>query len=408
MEPAHPDTTRTREPRGLIPVLAAVTAVAPLATDMYVPGFPRIASDLGTSGAAVQLSLTGFLVGLAVGQIVLGPLSDRVGRRPVLLGGAIAFTLLSLACAAAPSIVVLDAARVLQGIAGAAGLVVARAVVTDRFAGVAAARRFSTLSVIVFVAPVVAPLAGALVLALGSWRAVFGVLAAFGALLVAGVWAWVPESLPATDRSRGGLRKTVAAMAGLLRDRLLVGHLLALAFGGAALFGYIAGSAFVFQGVYGMSPTAYGLVFASNAVGMLLAGAAFGRLAGSRPVPVLLASGAAVALASATVLVALLLAGLDTPGGTWACLFGTTAGLGMMLPAAVTTVQERGRSAPGATSGILGGAQFVLGAAAAPLPGLLGVTTAFPTAAVVLGALLLAVAALAGLARPWARTAHRG
>jgi predicted MFS family arabinose efflux permease len=309
----------------------------------------------------------------------------------------------SLAAAVAPDIVALNTVRVLQGMAGAAGLVVARAVIADRFEGVAAARRFAAVTMIVFIAPVVAPLSGALVLAAGSWRAVFAVLAAFGLLLVGAVWMAVPESLPVERRRRGNLRAVLTAMAGLLRDRVLVGYLLALAFGGAALFGYIAGSAFVFQGGYGMSATAYAVVFASNAVGMVLAGAAFGRLAGRLPVPTLLSIGALVALAAAALLTALLASGVSTPAGTWACLFVTTAGLGMMLPAGVTVVQDRGRSAPGATSGIIGSAQFVLGAAAAPLPGILGGATlgALPTAVVVLGGLFLAVAALVGLARPW-------
>jgi Bcr/CflA subfamily drug resistance transporter len=397
LEPA-----RSVRSRGHVAALAGVTAVAPLATDMYVPGLPQIAAEFAASDAAVQLSLTGCLVGLAVGQVVLGPVSDALGRRPVLLAGALAFAVLSLLAAVAPGIAVLDALRVLHGAAGAAGLVVARAVITDRFEGVAAARRFAALSVIVFIAPVVAPLSGALVLAAGSWRSVFAVLAAFGVLIAAAVWVWVPESLPVGRRRPGGLRPMLAAMGLLLRDRVLVGHLLALAFAGAALFGYIAGSTFLFQGVYGLSAAGYAGVFATNAVGMLMAGAAFGRLAGRLSVPRLLAIGAAVALTAAALLTALLAAGVGTLVGAWACLFATTAGLGMMLPAAVTVVQERGRSAPGATSGLIGGAQFVLGAAAAPLPGAIGgaALTALPTAAVVLGALALAVAALVGVARP--------
>jgi hypothetical protein len=245
---------------------------------------------------------------------------------------------------------------------------------------VAAARRFAALAVVVFVAPVVAPLTGALVLATGSWRAVFVVLAAFGLLLAGAVRVAVPESLPVERRRR------------------------------AALFGYIAGSTFVFQGVHGMSPGGYALVFATNAVGMVLAGATFGRLAGRLPVPTLLVIGAVVALAAAALLTGLVAAGAAGLAGTWACLFATAAGLGMMLPAAVTVVQERGRSAPGATSGLIGIAQFALSAAAAPLPGLIGggQPTALPTESVVLGALLLAVVALAGLARPRAAAAGRG
>ena len=401
--PGHgPGEARTdRGPRAgrLVLVLAGLTAVAPLATDMYVPAFPLLADALGASSPAVQLSLTGFLVGLAVGQVVLGPLSDAVGRRPVLLAGAVAFTLLSVVCAVAPGIVLLGVARLLQGVAGAAGMVVARAVISDRFDGVEAARRFATLSVIVFVAPVVAPLAGGLILGAGSWRLVFAVLAGFGVLLAAGVVAWVPESLPPAVRGGTGVRSTLSAMGGLLREPGLVGHVVVLAFGGAALFAYIAGSSFVFQDLYGLSPTGYGFVFATNAAAMLVAGVLFGRLAGRMPLATLLRIGTGTALLAAATLTVLLLAGVSTLPTTWLCLLVTTAGLGMMLPAATTVAQAIGRRAPGATSGLVGGAQFVLGAAAAPVTGAFGVASATPTAAVVLVSLLVAAVALGVTAR---------
>ncbi|MEV7009837.1 multidrug effflux MFS transporter [Streptosporangium sp. NPDC051022] len=386
----------------LLIVLAALSAVAPLATDMYVPGFPGLAQSLETTGSSVQLSMTAFLVGLAAGQLLLGPVSDAMGRRRVLLVGAAMFTVFSLVCAAAPDINVLNVARLLEGIAGAAGMVVARAVLTDRFHGTPEApRHFATLSAIVSVAPVAAPVIGGAILGVASWRVVFAVLAGFGVLLFAGVLAWVPETLPVSRRHSGGVGTTLRAVAGLLGRRALVGYVLTSALSGAGLFTYIAGSTFVFQDVYGLSPTQYSLVFAVNSLGMLIGSAIFGRLAARVRITTLFAAGLCVALGATAVLVVLLAV---TGGGlavTWACLFLTVNGLGLALPAGMTVVQSLGHDAPGATSGLLGGSQFVLGAAASPLAGLFGTGSAMPTAAVMLVAFTLSVLTLVLLARPW-------
>ncbi|WP_246258273.1 multidrug effflux MFS transporter [Amycolatopsis anabasis] len=393
-------TPRTGTGR-LVVVLGGLSAVSPFATDMYAPGFPQIVTSFGTTGTAVQLSLTACLVGLAVGQVVLGPVSDAMGRRRLLLAGSGMFTVLSLVCALAPSIAVFDVARLLQGISGGAGLVIGRAVVSDRFTGAQAARRLSTLSVIGMTAPVLAPVVGGFILGVGSWRLVFVALAVTGLLLLIAVWAWVPESLPAERRRSGGLRAVLAAMGGLLRRRELVGYLLVMGCGLAALFAYITGSPFVFQDGYGLSPSAYGLVFATNAVGTVVAGAIFGRLAGRVRLNSLLVIGVVITVASMSTQVILLAIGISTFPVTWACLFGLTFGFGLLLPASTTIILAVGGDAPGAASGLLGGAQFTLGAAAAPLPGVLGNTTALSMAVVVLGFGLLAAVALTTLARPW-------
>ncbi|KUF18753.1 multidrug transporter [Streptomyces silvensis] len=400
-------SSRTRA-RRLVVVLGGLSAVSPFATDMYAPGFPEIVASFGTTGSAVQLSLTACLVGLAVGQLVLGPLSDAWGRRRLLLAGSALFSVLSLVCALAPSVVVFDVARLLQGFAGAAGLVVGRAVVSDRFTGTQAARRLATLSVIAMTAPVLAPVAGGLILGVGSWRLVFVTLSAMGLVLSAAVWAWVPESLPAERRGTGGVRAVFAAMGVLLRRRELIGQLLVLGCGLAAVFAYITGSPFVFQDGYGLSPTGYGLVFASNAVGTVAAGMLFGRLAGRVRLMSLLAAGVTITVASMTTLTLLLAVGISALPATWACLFGLTSGFGLLLPASTTLVLAIGADAPGAASGLLGGTQFVLGAAAAPLPGALGGTTAMSTAVVVLGFVLLSATALVTLARPGRGPAGRG
>ncbi len=384
----------------LVLALGGLSALSPFATDMYAPAFPEIVASFHTSGAAVQLSLTACLVGIAAGQLVLGPVSDAVGRRRLLLVGCGLFTVFSAVCALARSLAVFETARLLQGCAAGAGLVVGRAVVSDRFTGVHAARRLSALSVIAMTAPVLAPVAGGAVLGIGSWRLVFGALAAAGLALWAAVGAWVPESLPAERRVSGGVRAAFGATAGLLRRRRLVGGLLVMGCGLGALFAYITGSPFVFRDGFGLSPTGYGLVFAVNAAGTVLAGVLFGRLAGRVRLGTLLAAGAAVTLAATGTLVALHAAGAGGFPATWACLFGLTSGFGMVLPAATTLVLDLGADAPGAASGLLGGAQFVLGAAAAPLPGAAGDTTALSMAVVVCGCALLSAAALPLLAGP--------
>ncbi|MEU8686408.1 multidrug effflux MFS transporter [Streptomyces sp. NPDC048611] len=396
------DSVSTRTGAGrLVVVLGGLTAVSPFATDMYAPAFPQLVTSLSTTGAAVQLSLTACLVGLAVGQVVLGPVSDASGRRRLLLAGTGMFTMWSLVCALAPSIAVFDVARLFQGIAGSAGLVIGRAVVSDLFTGTLAARRLATLSVIAMTAPVLAPVLGGLVLGVGSWRLVFVALAMAGLVLLTAVRAWVPESLPAERQRTGGLRAVLAAVGGLLRRRELIGYVLVMGCGLAALFAYISGSPFVFQNIYGLSPTGYSLVFATNAVGTVGAGVLFGWLAGRVRLNSLLVIGVSITVAATITLMTLLAVGISTLSTTWACLFGLTFGFGLILPSATTLVLAVGSDAPGAASGMLGGAQFALGAAAAPLPGVLGSITAMSTAVVVLGFVLLSAIALITLARPW-------
>ncbi|MYW91744.1 multidrug effflux MFS transporter, partial [Amycolatopsis rubida] len=201
-------------------------------------------------------------------------------------------------------------------------------------------------------------------------------------------------------RLPGGSRRAAAAMGRLLRRRALVGHLLVAGCGIGALFAYISGSPFVFQDGYGLSPAVYSLVFATNAVGTVLAGALFARLAGRVRLNTLLTIGVLVMALATGTLVLLLLAGVSTVPTTWICLFGATFGFGIVLPASTTIILAIGGDAPGAASGLIGGAQFLIGAAAAPLPGAAGTTTALSTAVAVLGFALVAAVALFVLARP--------
>ncbi|MER7396430.1 multidrug effflux MFS transporter [Streptomyces sp. NPDC000151] len=405
--PATPDTPGTapaappKRAGALIAVLGALTAVAPLATDMYVPGFPAMGASLHAGSSAIQLTMTAFLAGLVVGQLVIGPLSDSLGRRRLLLAGAAGFALFSLVCTVAPGVEVLTAARFLQGATGAAGMVLARAVLTDRFHGADIPRYFAVLSQILGVAPVAAPVLGGAVLSVSTWRAVFVVLTVIGVLLLLAVVAKVPESLPPERRHAGGVRGTFRAMGRLLGSRAFMGYVLVLGCTAAALFSYIAGSSFVFENLHGVSPTTYSLIFAVNAIGMLAAGAVFGRLARRVRLNVLLVAGVALALVGALAQVVVLAVAGETFAGTWLSLFVTTCGIGLVFPATMSLGQTLGRSAPGAASALLGGLQFLFGAIASPLVGLFGEDSSAPMALIMLGSLVAAGGCLLVLARPW-------
>jgi len=363
--------------------LGGLAAAGPLGVDMYVAALPTIARDFGTGVSVTQLSVTGFLLGIVFGQLTFGPLGDRFGRRPLLLGGTVAAALCAVGCAVAPNIVVFVGARVLGGFFGAAGIVLARAVVTDLFHGPRMARYFAGLAMLLGVAPVIAPALGGLVMRFGSWRVVFVVLAGINLALTAGVLRFVPETREhPTSRPR--------AMGTLLRRRAFTGHVLVLAFAAVALFSYVSDSSFVFENGYGVSPTVYSLIFASNACAMLAASSVFGMLAGRVDPAAVLRAGIGLATAATTVH---LVVTVTTGGGlavTWACLVATLAGLGLIFPAVTTIAQSLGSATPGAASALLGAGQFTLGAVLSPLSGLFGSGSPTPLALFMLGGMVCA------------------
>ncbi|TME20486.1 MAG: multidrug effflux MFS transporter, partial [Chloroflexi bacterium] len=264
----------------LFVLLGGLTAFGPLSIDMYLPALPAIGRDLAASESVIQLTLTACLVGLALGQILAGPLSDRLGRRRPLLIGVAAYVLASLLCATAPVAPVLVGFRLVQGLAGAAGIVIARAIVRDLYVGSAAARYFSRLVLIMGLAPILAPVIGAQVLRFTSWHGIFLTLALVAALLWLAAAVGLPETLPAAHRSDGGLRGTLAIFRALLADARFIGYALSggLAFG--AMFAYISGSPFVLQGIYHVSPQTFSLIFGTNALGFVIASQVNGSLVG--------------------------------------------------------------------------------------------------------------------------------
>ena len=262
----------------LVLLLGALSAFGPISMDTYLPGLPQLSADIGASAAATQLTLTTCLIGLALGQVIAGPLSDAFGRRRPLLAGLALFALASLLCAVAPDVWTLAAARLVQGAAGAAGIVIGRAVVRDLHEGAAMARFLALVLVVNGVAPIVAPIAGAALLHVTDWRGIFGVLAGIGAALLLWTAAMLRETLPLALRHRGGLAATLRVFARLLSDRRFLGYVLSCGFVFAAMFAYIAGSPFVLQDIYGVSQEGFGLAFGVNAAGIMVASWLGGRI----------------------------------------------------------------------------------------------------------------------------------
>ncbi|MEV5123024.1 multidrug effflux MFS transporter [Streptomyces decoyicus] len=406
--PAAPAARAASRRTGLLVtlVLGGLTAVPPLSMDMYLPALPQVTAALHSPAATVQLTLTTCLAGMALGQMIVGPMSDKWGRRRPLLAGMVIYILATALCAIAPTTELLIAFRLLQGLAGAAGIVIARAVVRDLYDGVAMARFFSTLMLISGVAPVVAPLIGGQILQITDWRGVFVVLTAVGVALTLLVWRRLDETLPPEGRHSGGLGQTLRTMRDLLADRAFSGYLLVGAFAFAALFAYISASPFVIQEIYGASPQVFSLLFGINSVGLVLVGQFNGKvLVGRVGLDKVLGTGLAViALAAAGLL--LMSSGVFGRVGlvpVAAGLFVLMAAMGLVMPSTNTLALLRTRHAAGSASALLGTSTFLLGSVASPLVGIAGERTALPMALVQLSCAILALVSFLGMCRPWQR-----
>ncbi|MGU3436073.1 multidrug effflux MFS transporter [Actinomycetes bacterium M1A6_2h] len=385
-------------PGSVIAVLALLTAVAPLATDMYLPAFPGMADEFGTSASAVQLTLTAFMIGLAIGQLVIGPLSDRFGRRPLLLGGTLICAVSSAACALAPSIEVLTAVRFVTGFCGAAGIVLSRAVISDRAEGVDAAKAFSLMMLIGGLAPIVAPLLGGTLVGHIGWRGVFWVVTVLAALMFVGVVVKVAESLPPENRSAGGFAALKSDIGYVLGNRHFVGYTVSFALAFGVMFSYISASPFVLQNLLGLSTLTYSIAFACNALGLAAVSGLNARLVGRVGPEKLLRIGVAVISAAATLLVADCLAGASL----WpvlVLLWIAVSGLGLVMANATTLALAEVRKAAGTGSAVLGALQFGLAAVVSPIVGLGGEGTAVPMAATMFVCAMLSASALVLVSR---------
>ena len=366
-----PEPTSAERLRVIL-VLGALIALGPLTIDMYLPALPSIVDDLNTSSAAVQLTLTGTLIGLAIGQLIIGPLSDIVGRRLPLIAGTAVHIAASLLCVVAPSVAMLGVFRGLQGLGAAAAAVVAMAVVRDLFTGRAAATVLSRLMLVMGVAPVLAPSIGGGILLVGSWRWVFGALALLGVgLLVLAIFS-LRESLPPERRRGRGVMPIVRTYGSLLRDGQFLVLVFVAALAMSALFAYIAGSSFVLQEQFGLNEQQFAIVFSLGAIALIGASQFNVVLLGHfTPVRIVIAALAA-ALASAVVMVVLALAELGGILGFLIPLWFVLGAVGFVMPNAPALALTRHGEAAGTAAALLGAAQFGFGAIIAPVVGVLG------------------------------------
>ncbi|MCU1655540.1 MAG: transporter [Pseudonocardiales bacterium] len=372
-------------PARLILIVGSLTAFGPLCIDMYIPALPRIGVDLHSSASAVQFSLTATLIGLGLGQVAIGPLSDRFGRRRPLFLGLIAFVLASAACASAPDVVVLIALRFVQGLGGAAGLVISQAIVRDLYSGVAAARFYSALMLVTGLGPILAPQVGALLLHLGSWRLLFLALALAGTILLAVAYLRLPETLAPDDRSSGRFVDTVRTMRQLAGDRHFLVNAIAGCLGLGTIFAYVAGSSFVFENVYGLSPQLFSLLFAANGLGLVAGSQINARIVHRYGSAKLVTVGLLMLATASLALLVMTVAHVGGLAGVVGPMFVVMTSLGFVGPNSTALAMHPFPESAGSAAALLGLMRFSLGAAVAPLVGVAGSHAVLPLALVMAG-----------------------
>jgi DHA1 family bicyclomycin/chloramphenicol resistance-like MFS transporter len=385
---------------GLILLLGTLTAIGPTAIDMYLPALPNIGREFAAPARDVQLTLAVYFVGLALGQLLYGPISDRMGRKGPMLFGLGLFTAASLGCALAPNIWVLVACRFLQALGGCAAIVVSRAIVRDAFPVQDAARVFSLMTLVMGVAPILAPLAGAGLLAVASWHVIFLAIAGFGTLTFALAAFGLPETRPATRRQAEAPASLAEDLRHLLKDRHFLGYSLAGGMAQAGMFTYIAGAPFVFIELHQLSATTFSWIFGINAMGLIVASQANAWLLKRRDPHGLLRRSV---MAPGAFGLALTAAAATGAGGTWGLLvplFGFVASLGFVQPnATAAALEQHGRRA-GFASAVMGAMQFALAAIASAMIGRMHDASALPMALVMATCGMLAFFAHRFLATP--------
>lgn len=365
-----------------IMILGALSAFGPLAIDFYLPAFPAMALAFGTDEKHIQLTLAAYFLGLSIGQLAYGPVADRFGRRIPLLVGVALFTLASLACAFAPSLDWLIGARFVQALGGCAGMVISRAVVSDKCDAVASAKVFSQLMLVMGLAPILAPMLGGLLVNIYGWQSIFIMLTLFSALSALAVALGLPESLPAYQ-PRQPLSGALRQYGRLLADKVFLGHALTGGIAIAGMFAYIAGSPFVFIKLYGVPPEHFGWLFGINAAGFILVAQINARMLSKCGPAYLLARTVWIYLAAGLTLLGV--SALHTPQ-LWPLLvplFICIASLGCIIPNAAACAMSGQGARAGSASAMLGCLQFSVAAGAASLLGVLHDGSAMPMAIVI-------------------------
>lgn len=348
-----------REGRFIL-LLGALVAFGPLAIDLYLPALPAIASSLVASAEAVQLSITVFLAGFSLGMLFYGPISDRYGRRTVMLSGIALFAAASLACMLATAVEQLIVARFVQALGGGAASVLARAVVRDVYAPTEAIRKLSLMAMVTAIAPLLAPLLGSLLLVQFGWRGTFAAVVLWGVLSLVVVWFQLPETLPPERRGQLPLGRAFAIYGSFLIDPVALGLLLAGGMSFAAMFAYITASPFYFIELHGFSPFAYSVLFASNAVGIFAANFVNSRLVKSRGPALMAGVGCSLGFAGAL----LLWAATGFEGALPAVILGlfvVVSMTGLLGANCVGLLMARYPQNAGAAAALFGASQFGLG-----------------------------------------------
>ncbi|KIL50962.1 MFS transporter [Jeotgalibacillus campisalis] len=379
-------------------LLGTLGALGPLTIDMYLPAFPMIAAELHTSASAVQLSLTACLLGLGLGQLVMGPLSDVHGRKKPLIIGLIAFLLASLLISFSPNIYFLIGARFLQGFSAAAGIVISRAIVRDVYSGRELTKFFSLLMLISNLAPILAPIAGSGVLLFTNWQGVFILLAVIGLVLASTIFIRFEETLPAEDRVPSNIGQTMKNFKSLLTDRQFAGYALAQGLMIAGVFAYVSGTPFVYQNVYGVSPQQFSLLFGMNGFGLIIGTQLVGRLTHVISEKTFLLIGLSQAFIVSTALVIAVL--LNGPFISLAIpLFFFVMSIGIVSTSSFSLAMQTQGHIAGSASALLGLLPFLLGSITAPLVGIAGEQTAVPMGVIMFTTSSLALLSYFGLAR---------
>ncbi|BFO06313.1 multidrug effflux MFS transporter [Pseudomonas guariconensis] len=379
----------------IVLILGALSAFGPLAIDFYLPAFPAMAQAFGTDEKHVQTTLAAYFLGLSLGQLAYGPVADRFGRRTPLLFGITLFTLASLACAYAPNLQTLVLARFVQALGGCAGMVLSRAIVSDKCDPVASAKVFSQLMLVMGLAPILAPMLGGVLVNVSGWQSIFLALSLFSAACLLAVSLGLPESLP-PDMPRQPLSGALRQYLRLLGDRVFLGHALTGGIAIAGMFAYIAGSPFVFIKLYGVPAEHYGWLFGTNAAGFILMAQVNARLLATRGPAFLLARAVWLYLLAG---LALLCVAALRPESLWPLLvplFLCIASLGCIIPNASACAMSGQGARAGSASALMGCAQFSVAAGAAALVGVLHDGSAVPMALVIslCGVLVVSVAML--------------
>jgi len=393
-------TTALRPATGLVrllpTLLLVLTVFGPVSMDLYLPALPALTGDLGAATSMAQLTVTACLIGLALGQLVAGPASDRFGRaRPLYLGVA-AYVVASLLCAISPSIQTLIAARLVQGLAGGVGIVIAQAAGRDIYSGGTLIRFYGRLTVLAGLAAIVGPLLGGQLAAVTDWRGLFVFLAGIGAAILTAIALVFRETLPAEARTTGGFAQTRRDVRTLLADRRFAGAVLVQGFVNAAIFAYLAGATYVLQGIYGLSPQQYAMAFGLNSAGYMVFGYLAGRASERWSITGTVKVGLAMCGAGALGLLAAGLAGL--PLAVVICsLLVMVSGAAVTTPPTTTLALADYPHIAGTASSLLGAARFAFGGVAAPLVGVAGAATMLPLGVVTATAAALAAVAFATL-----------